>query len=136
MLHTELKDELIEQLKRIIEEKNNCKLEVNKSFYTVWLIDLEETGTFNNEFRIAPIANQRLIISRVRFTNRRCGTMTDILEALKSYGKKEGFTEILIQSVETFEMMQFCLKNEFKPFPSNILVDDVLMGDYILDLTK
>ena len=41
----------------------------------------------------------------------------------------------LIQSVETEEMMNFCLKNDFKPNPlTTYELEGRILGDYILNL--
>ena len=101
-LHTPIKEEIIEQIKKVIEARNDCEL--------------------------------TLRISRVCFKNRRRGTMTSIVGILIDYCQREGISEILIQSVETPEMMAFCLKNGFVPSEWNIPTEDVLLGDYILKI--
>ena len=135
MLHSEIDEEVVQEIKRIIEEKNDCNLVVEKSLGTYWIID-RSGYEVENEFRIACFTDYRIVISRVCFKNRRCETLTQILDILEKYGKENGFTEILIQSVETSEMMRFCLKNNFAPADFNIWMESagVLIGDYILKL--
>lgn len=130
-LHTPIKEEIIEQIKKVIEARNDCELTLRESFGTTyWLMDKEGT----NEFRISSLGKYRVTISRVCFKNRRCGTMTAIVDILINYCQREGISEILIQSVETPEMMAFCLKSGFVPSEWNIPTEDVLLGDYILKI--
>lgn len=125
----DISEEIINAIKKIIEEKEQCKLQVNKSYQTYWLQNFPET-----EFRISRLGNLQILISRVCFKNRRCGTMSTILELLKEYCIKEEIERIRIQSVETYEMMQFCIKHDMKPWRDNIWIGDVLLGDYDLEI--
>lgn len=109
-------------------------MEVNKTLGTYWFRNINTYGVYENEFRISTIGNYRLIVSRVAFLNKRKGTMTELLNVLLAFCQENGIGEIVIQSVETYEMMQFCIKNNFAAAYSNIMVGEVLMGDYILKI--
>ena len=69
----------IETIKNIIEDKDHQKCIVHKSFNTVWI----HGETSDAELRISFLGNLRLIISRVKFQNQRCGIMSSLLEELK-----------------------------------------------------
>jgi hypothetical protein len=124
-------DKIINTIKNIIEEKDQCKLQVNKSYQTYWLQNLPET-----EFRLSRLGDLQILISRVCFRNRRCGTMSAILQVLKEYCAEEKIKRIRIQSVETYEMMQFCIKHDMKPWRDNIWINNILMGDYDLEIEE
>lgn len=99
-----LQDRLITE----IESRNNCKLNCTISFNTTWIKDEEAT----TEFRYAIVGN-RMIVSRVMFKNRRSGCMTTCFEILKQFAAELGYATIVIQSVETYEMLQWCNKINF-----------------------
>lgn len=128
----DISKEVIDTIKTIIEERDQCVLDIQKSFQTYWMRDSSKIWNPETEFRISRLGNLQLLISRVRFKNRRCGTMAAILQILKEYCIEEKIERIRVQSVETYEMMQFCLKHEMKPNIDNIWVGDVLLGDYDL----
>jgi len=131
-LHKEIPDEILNELKKVIEENNMCHIQIQKSFSGYWLAD--DNGIEDNELRIFTLGKFRLTISRVNFKYKRKGTMTKVLKILCDFCRKENIDEIVVQSVLTYEMMQFCLKNNFIPSKENILVDNVLTGDYILKM--
>lgn len=58
--------------------------------------------------------------------------MTSIINLLKEYCAKEHISQICIQSVETKEMMNWCIKNNFIPNENAIIIiDDLILGDYL-----
>ena len=125
-----LRDALI----REISERNHCDVECNRSFQTMWI----RNADYSTEFRYV-ILGSRLMVSRVCFVNRRNGCMSACLSILKDFSKALGYDIIEIQSVETFEMMEWCNKMGFKPREYNIPIRDelnrvVLIGDYDLNL--
>lgn len=128
----DISPDIIEKIKEIIEENEDCILDVNKSFQTYWFRNVNYKGGQETEFRIARLGDFQLLISRVYFENKRKGTMTRIMDLLKDYCKEEHIQRIRIQSVETYEMMCFCKKYPLDPCQENIWVDNILMGDYDL----
>ena len=127
---------VIRKIKDIIEENDSCKINIEKSFQTYWLKSSNDSDGLETEFRISRLGNVQLLVSRVCFKNRRIGTMTAILRVLKDYCVAEDIKRIRIQSVETFEMMRFCNKNGMIPSSDNILIGNVLVGDYDLEITE
>ena len=119
----------IEKIKKIIEIKNGEKVNANKTFQTWWITGADAESEL--EFRISRIGDAALIISRVNFTKKRVGTMTNIFLILKQFCEKERIAQIKVQSVETKEMMDWCIKNGFSAANFNIQIEDVLSGDYI-----
>ena len=119
----------LETIKNIIEDKDQQKCTVHKSFNTVWI----HGETSDTEFRISFLGNFRLIISRVKFQNQRCGIMSTLLEELKEICLENNVHTICMQSVETKEMINFCIKQQFKPDPyCTFDYDGDIYGDYLL----
>jgi hypothetical protein len=120
-------EELETSLKGIIlKYHKGVKLESIPSFRTMWILD--DSGI---EFRYSFLAD-KIIISRVSFTNKNRGCMTECLEKIKSFARANGFSEIIIQSVLTKEMETFCMRKGFKPDVNCMKIDDILTGDYHL----
>lgn len=119
----------IEKIKKIIEIKNGEKVNANKTFQTWWITGTDAESEL--EFRVSRLGNSTLIISRVNFPVRRVGTMTNIFLILKQFCEKEKISHITVQSVETKEMMDWCIKNGFTAAEFNIQIEDVFSGDYI-----
>lgn len=61
--------------------------------------------------------------------------MTAVLSYIMEYCIRNNIPVIVVQSVQTYEMMQFCLKNKFIASPYNSMFEGVLMGDYILRIS-
>lgn len=129
MFNCDFSNEVIQSIKQIIEEKNQCSLNIQKTFSTYWLRDFAA-----NELRISRLQDFEIIISRVEFENKRAGTMTEVMKVLTNYCQKEHIGQICVQSVATYEMMQFCMKNKIKPKQENIWINDILAGDYVLEI--
>ena len=119
----------IEKIKKIIEIKNGEKVNANKTFQTWWITGAGAESEL--EFRVSRLGNATLIISRVNFPVKRVGTMTNIFLILKQFCEKEKIPKITVQSVETKEMMDWCIKNGFAAAEFNIQIEDVFSGDYI-----
>lgn len=116
-------------LKLIIECKNNCKLNYSSSFNSFWFNDW-----IDNELRLLFLNNISLTISRVSFHNKRIGTMTNILKEIISFCEKNNIERIVVQSVLSEEMANFCIKNNFTKQDNDISLG--FYGDYILYLKK
>lgn len=113
-----------------IESYNDCVIRCDESFHTIWLHD----EAYDNEFRYTILAD-RIIVSRVCFQNKHNGCMTACFELLKEFSDKENFSIIEIQSVTTYSMMMWCLKNDFEPSRDCMdFVDEdghsIIIGDY------
>lgn len=124
------KIELQSQLIREISARNNSDILCDISFQTVWL----HNESYETEFRYVIFSN-KIIVSRVCFKNRHSGCMTACFEILKKFANLLNYNIIEIQSVETFEMMQWCKKMGFVPKEFNIDIKDinertVCIGDY------
>ena len=122
-------EDQIKTIKNIIEYKDHQKCVVYKSFNTVWI----QGETSDTEFRISFLCNFKLIISRVKFQNQRHGIMSSILEELKEICLENNVHTICMQSVVTKEMINFCIKQQFKPDPyCTFDYDGNIYGDYLL----
>ena len=122
-----LSNEQIERLQAIIESKQNCKCQADVSFGTVWITSDDEL----NELRVSFLGDFELVVSRVGFTHKRRGTMTSVLEELKT----ETRTSIIYEAVLTPEMQAFCQAHHIEPDKNTTMqVGDVLVGDYYLML--
>lgn len=121
---------LREKLTEEISKRNNCQIECNKSFNTVWL----HNESYETEFRYV-IFLKKVIVSRICFNNRHQGCMTACFEILKKFAETLNYEIIEIQSVETYEMMKWCEKMNFVSKGYNIATRDdkgreVIIGDY------
>lgn len=116
---------------KIIEEADNTKLFTDlSSFKNTLNIQSEDCET---ELYIKKSLNS-LIVSRVTFKNKRQGTMTKVLDELINITKGYGYNKIIVESVLTKKMSEFCLKNNFKQKPNCFGEFDGYMGDYELIL--
>lgn len=115
-----------QNIKKIIERKNSGNLEITESFNSIWYRDSES----ETELRILFLGEIKLTVSRVAFENKRVGTMTGVYEYLRNFCKEKGIKKIVIQSVETKEMANFCFKHRFEPNQYCMDAGDYLMGDY------
>lgn len=128
-MHLELSSEEILQIKGIIEHQENKMCTVDNSLSTIWIHDKH----YETEFRFCFNGHFKLVISRVCFVNRRCGTMTKLLEKMKGFCNKYDVHNITIQSVETPEMVNFCIKNGFSPSSNaSFTLNGITLGDYVL----
>ena len=126
----ELTKEQTQRLVNIIEDKQGCICNVSNSMRTVWITS--DDG--ENELRVSFLCNFALVISRVRFSIKRHGTMSLLLDALKEICEDYGVHRIVMQSVLTREMEVFCHKAGFRADPNATMeVDGILTGDYKLD---
>ena len=124
-----LTDFEINDIKNIIEKKQNCFIKIFPSFNTIWFKD--EFDPFGTELRLLCLGNLRITISRVAFKNKRCGTMTEILNRLEQIYKEKKIHKIVFQSVETKEMINFCVKNGYFSNPvCSFEMDGLIFGDY------
>lgn len=116
-----LKDELL----RIIRSKEGndvgCVTE-NNAFHIM-------NKYWDTEFRFTLLPD-RVLVSRIMFRNKRKNTMTECFKLLIQFCKKYNLKGIVIQSVSTPEMVNWCNKNRFTPSIYNMVCDGVLMGDY------
>ena len=82
----ELTKEQIQQLVDTIESKQDCHCSVSNSMRTIWITSSDG----ENELRVAFLGNFALVLSRVEFAHKRCGTITAILFAVNYPHLKEG----------------------------------------------
>ena len=94
----ELTKEQIQQLVDTIESKQDCHCSVSNSMRTIWITSSDG----ENELRVAFLGNFALVLSRVEFAHKRCGTMTAILFALKKICEENGVHRIIIQSTTIY----------------------------------
>ena len=126
-------DEEIAELSRLLSEKENVQFECELEMSGIWL----HSADWQSELRLLILLNQRLTVSRVCFQKRRSGTMTVVLEWLKSFCAAHDIPSIVIQCVETPEMAAWCEKNAFSPIPVASFLSSAgfVAGDYQLVLT-
>lgn len=127
-LPNQFNDEEIQTLKGILEMQERTGIQCDEELSGVWL----HSDDFKTELRLLLLKNLRMTVSRVCFVNRRRGTMTTIKDFLVQMCRSRQIPLLVIQCVETPEMAQWCLKNEFLPNPNASLeIDGVCYGDYI-----
>jgi len=128
MLHPiTFSDSDIQALKTLLENCDGVEYFYNRELSGIWLYD----GTREAELRLLILLNFRLTVSRVGFLRQRQGTMTKVMAILDDFCRREKISEIVIQSVETRAMSNWCFKNGFRPVPSASLeIDGFVIGDY------
>ena len=135
-LSIQLTDDEIAEIKNVIETKNHCKCTYDITFNNIWFY----SPSGGVELRLGFVFTYRLIVSRVCFTHKRQGCMTEILEILKRICKEKGIPKIIIQSTETEEIVNFCNKNGFIPDPTASFASfdgsGLILGDYYLDIDE
>lgn len=134
IIDNKYEEKLKETLISEISKRNDCQIKCQKSFNTMWL----KNDSWDVEFRYV-IFMDKIIVSRICFKNKHQGCMTACFEILKSFAKKLNYHTIEIQSVETYEMQQWCKKNGFNPSCYALAITDekgreVIVGDYNLTL--
>lgn len=122
---TEKELELRDSLMKVISNNQQTELECNQSFKTLWIQNFEK----QIEFRYVILGN-KIIISRICFAKRHNGCMTECFSVIKTFAKDLGITKIVIQSVETKEMSNWCFKYNFKPNDYCMEIYGFLIGDY------
>lgn len=109
-----LDDHTIEEILHVMEKNESCKIDVHRGIREVWF----QNRALETELRVLTLFNIQVTISRVFFVNRRCGTMTKIANILERFCRSNNIPRLLVQSVETPEMSNWCLKNGFFPVPT------------------
>lgn len=127
-----ISDDILQQIKKIIDEKDNCNCDYHISGSSVWF----QAESQETELRLLTLGDYSMTISRVGFVNQRCGTMTAILDLLLNYCKTKGIKKFTVQSVCTPEMANFCLKHGITPDPHAIMEMDngFIFGDYCIEI--
>lgn len=120
-----------ENVKKMIEDLDSVDLYCNVSSFgsSLYLYSLDLGTELYLKYNF-----KSLIISRVQFKNTRQGIMTSVLQELIIIARKYNLEKIIVQSVLTKEMSDFCMKNNFKHVPCCFSGDYSYIGDYELDL--
>lgn len=123
-------DEDIKILQTMIESADRIKLTCRRELNGIWL----ESKSYKEpvtELRLLILSNIQVTVSRVCFKNTRHGTMTSVFEFLKDFCVKNNINQIIIQSVLTKEMANWCIKHGFNPVKSSsIELHGIVIGDY------
>ena len=116
-----------ETLRKLLEEQEGVSISVYEGIRELWYRNEDR----QSELMLLFLFNYKVTVYRVCFIHRRQGTMTKVLSVLEGYCKKNKVEQLLVQSVETPEMANWCMKMGFTPDPNaTILFDGFLMGDY------
>lgn len=116
-----------------IQEVEGVELNVTKSIMgnNIYMFSMEQ----ETELYIKKSLNN-IIISKVNFKNKRQGLMTKILNELIKITKDYDYDTIMVESVLTKEMSNFCLKHNFIQKPNYFGEYDSYLGDYELKLKE
>ena len=110
-----------------LQHREGVPIQIEKELSGFWF----HRTNWESELRIIFLSTFRLTVSRVCFIHRRCGTMTEIGAYLEAFCHTHQIPELVIQCVETPEMVNWCNKNGFSPIPSaSMIFDGIIMGDY------
>lgn len=112
------------------------KKEVTEDFKLRKKFNKVEGVSWETEGEIMIRVNEdRLTIARINVLNTRKGILTSILNKLITYCKETNKNKIIIESAFTESMINFALKNGFKPDKYNIHnMNGLDVGNYELDL--
>lgn len=123
-------DEDVEILQTMIENADRIKLTCRRELSGIWL-ESKNHDIPVTELRLLILSNIQVTVSRVCFKNQRQGTMTSVFEFLKDFCIKNNINQIIIQSVLTKEMANWCIKHGFNPVKSSsIKLHGIVIGDY------
>lgn len=92
-------------------------------------------GDCSQDLYLRPFPKDTLTIARMYLMNSRKRTGTKILNFCKDYAIRNNLKYIVMESVQTPEMMAFCKKHGFVPGGDCIEFDNVLVGNYTLELS-
>lgn len=114
-------------LMRLTGEKFDCQYELSG----IWL----HSENSDAELRLLIFSDQQLIVSRVLFREKRHGTMTAVYRYLVRFCKNNGLPTLVIQSVVSEAMANWCLKNGFtQSRNSYVQLPGYIGGDYLKDI--
>ena len=121
----------IADITSLLKEREKTDIECIPQISGIWLHD----PSWQTELRLLVLPRIKLTVSRVCFQKRRQGTMGEVVKWMIRYCHNHEIYQICIQSVETEEMVNFCLKNDFRPNPlTTFEIDGRILGDYIVNL--
>lgn len=121
----------IAYVQRTIETREGETWTVHQGMRELWF----RNSDFTAQFRLLFLFDIRMTVSRVAFKNRRVGTMTEIMKFCEQFAREKGVKKLVVQSVETPEMAQWCLKNGYKPNPAATMeINGLVVGDYEKDV--
>lgn len=127
----EFLSEDIERVQQIIENHEGEPWTMHQGIRELWLRNDERTA----EFQLLFLFDIKMTVSRVAFKNKRTGTMTEVMAYCEQFAKEKGVRKIVIQSVETSEMAQWCRKHGYEPNPTaTVEIEELLIGDYEKDI--
>jgi hypothetical protein len=77
-----------------------------------------------------------MAITNIEMPTKRRGQGRWVVEWLKRYARSKGLKQLSIEHVTTFEAIDFCCKNGFRPMLIGCtgIVDGKVFGNYVLDL--
>lgn len=117
-----------ENLCVFLEQQEGVPISVHEGIRELWY----QSDDRRSELRLLFLFNHRVTVSRVEFINRRKGTMTKVMSYLEDFCKRNNVAQLVVQSAETPEIVNWCVDRGFEPDPNSTFVaDGILMGDYI-----
>lgn len=117
----------VADIQATLQRREGVPMQVEKELSGFWF----HNGNWESELRVIFLSTFRLTVSRVCFIHRRSGTMTEVADYLEDFCRTHHIPELVIQCVETPEMVNWCKKNGFSPIPSaSMIFDGVILGDY------
>lgn len=127
MVDTQFTNEEVDYLIHLIEKAEGVSEVHERGIREDWFHD----DTWSSELRVLHLFELRLTISRVQFIHRRNGLMTALFHFFLEHCKRNHIREIVVQSVETKAMANWCMKNGFElVYATAIQVDGFSAGDY------
>lgn len=117
----------VADIQATLQRREGVPIQIEKELSGLWF----HSDDWESELRVIFLSTFRLTVSRVCFIHRRSGTMTVLAAYLEEFCRMRQIQELVIQCVETPEMVNWCNKNGFSPIPSASMVfDGIILGDY------
>ena len=110
--------EPFKELIAVFSEDAGFEVSAHLNYQNLYINQLESE---TNEFMLRLSNKHFLTVARISFLHQRNGFGTKVLEWLKAYGIKNGYENIMFESVLTIEMKTFLVKNGFELlYPNSI----------------
>jgi len=104
-------DATLGALQKLLTEKENCEFDILDNFNKKDFLGKNYVSRLR--VQVSCTTPPSFIISVVQLVNQRQGTMTKIFEIVKTFCLRNGINTIIVQSVVTEEMTQWCQKHGF-----------------------
>ena len=131
MKNIKFSQEDITNMRKIIETHEGELWSVHQCVWDLRFCNKDATA----EFWLSFLFNEWIVVRSVTFMNKWTETFTEVMAYCEQFAKNNRVSKIVIQSVGTDELSQWCRKYGYKPNPSaSVNVGGFVFGDYEKDM--